>query len=439
MDPGAFLFEKTPEGGAGRPNASGLRHRGLLRRAGALRTGAAGRLGDLLLLFAGLLRRDLLGGLRRDGLLGLALLRGGFLRLAGDGAAAHREGGDAGQFFGFFDRHLFVGGTPKDEELADHLDAGAAQRLGDFRVDRLTLFAVVGGHAHLDEFVGLQFTVDFLHHGFREAVRPEKDDGIEVMGLRTKRKARVAPEDDFFHNSKTSRPDPVRSPRETQFNRGDSMPVATKKLRSNRAWIERHINDPFVKRSRAEGYRARSVYKLTELDDREHLLRRGMTVVDLGAAPGSWTQIVRERLSDKEGRVQGRIIAMDILPMDPIEGVTFLQGDFREQDVADKLSEILNGDKVDVVLSDMAPNLSGIAAADAARSLLLNELAHEFCLEHLKPTGVFVTKAFQGSGYSQFVEALKKSFKKVYTRKPAASRDTSAEVYLVARELKAPK
>ena len=205
------------------------------------------------------------------------------------------------------------------------------------------------------------------------------------------------------------------------------MPVATKKLRSNRAWIERHINDPFVKRSKAEGYRARSVYKLTELDDREHLLRRGMTVVELGAAPGSWTQIVRERLSDKDGRVQGRIIAMDILPMDPIDGVTFLQGDFREQEIADKLAEILDGDKVDVVLSDMAPNLSGIAAADAARSLLLNELAHEFCLEHLKPNG---------SGFSQFVEALKKTFKKVYTRKPAASRDTSAEVYLVARELK---
>lgn len=126
---------------------------------------------------------------------------------------------------------------------------------------------------------------------------------------------------------------------------------------------------------------------------------------------------------------------MDILPMDPIDGVTFLQGDFREQEIADKLAEILDGDKVDVVLSDMALK-SGIAAADAARSLLLNELAHEFCLEHLKPNGVFVTKSFQGSGFSQFVEALKKTFKKVYTRKPAASRDTSAEVYLVARELK---
>ena len=214
------------------------------------------------------------------------------------------------------------------------------------------------------------------------------------------------------------------------------MPVSNKKLRSNRAWIERHINDPFVKRSRAEGYRARSVYKLIELDEKEHLLKPGLTVVDLGAAPGSWTQVVHEKLVDKNGEVRGRIIAMDILPMDPIDGVTFLQGDFREQSVAAKLAEILNGDKVDVVLSDMAPNLSGIAAADAARSLLLNELALEFCLEHLKPTGVFVTKAFQGSGYSQYVEALKRVFKKVAAKKPAASRDTSAEVYLVARGLK---
>ena len=146
------------------------------------------------------------------------------------------------------------------------------------------------------------------------------------------------------------------------------MPVATKKLRSNRAWIERHINDPFVKRSRAEGYRARSVYKLIELDEKEHLLKPGSTVVDLGSAPGSWTQV-----------------------------------------------------------------------ADAARSLLLNELALEFCLEHLAPNGVFVTKAFQGSGYSQYVESLKRVFKKVAAKKPEASRDTSAEVYLVSRGLKAPK
>lgn len=214
------------------------------------------------------------------------------------------------------------------------------------------------------------------------------------------------------------------------------MPVATKKLRSNRAWIERHINDPFVKRSRQEGYRARSVYKLIELNEKEKLIRPGMCVVDLGAAPGSWTQVVREKLAGKDGEVRGTIIAMDILPMDPIDGVTFLQGDFREQEVADKLTEIIGDKQVDLVLSDMAPNLSGIAAADAARCLLLNELALEFCLEHLKDNGVFVTKVFQGSGFSQYVETLKKYFKTVLTRKPEASRDTSAEVYMVAKHIK---
>ena len=214
------------------------------------------------------------------------------------------------------------------------------------------------------------------------------------------------------------------------------MPVATKKLRSNRAWIERHINDPFVKRSRVDGYRARSVYKLIELNEKEKLIRPGMTVVDLGAAPGSWTQVVREKLSDKNGEVNGKIIAMDILPMDPIDGVTFLQGDFREQEVADQLNALVGEAQVDLVLSDMAPNLSGIAAADAARCLLLNELALEFCLEHLKEEGVFVTKVFQGSGFSQYVETLKKHFKVVLTRKPQASRSTSAEVYMVAKGIK---
>ena len=216
-----------------------------------------------------------------------------------------------------------------------------------------------------------------------------------------------------------------------------TMPKSLKKLRSNRAWIERHINDPFVKRSRAEGYRARSAYKLIELDEREHLFSPGMTVVDLGSAPGSWTQVVRERLSDSGGGLRGRIIAMDILPMEPVEGAIFLQGDFREQEVADRLSEILEGGRVDVVISDMAPNLSGVAMVDAGASLLLNELALEFALEHLKPEGVFVTKAFQGSGYSQFIEACKRSFRSVAQRKPEASRGSSAEMYVVARGLKA--
>ena len=214
------------------------------------------------------------------------------------------------------------------------------------------------------------------------------------------------------------------------------MPKSLKKLRSNQAWIQRHINDPFVKKSRQEGYRARSVYKLTELDDREHLFKPGMTVVDLGSAPGSWTQIVRERLSNPDGTLNGRIIAMDILPMDPIDDVLFLQGDFREQEIADKLAELLDGGKVDVVISDMAPNLSGVAMVDAGASIYLNELALEFAKEHLKDTGVFVTKSFQGSGYSQFIEACKKVFRSVAQRKPEASRSTSPEMYVVAKGLR---
>lgn len=217
------------------------------------------------------------------------------------------------------------------------------------------------------------------------------------------------------------------------------MPKSLKKLRSNRAWIERHINDPFVKMSRAQGYRARSAFKLLEIDEKEKIFHPGMTVVDLGAAPGSWSQIARKRLANPDGTFCGRVIAMDILPMEPIEGVDFLQGDFREQEVADALDALLEGGKADVVISDMAPNLSGVAMVDAGASLLLNELALEFAEKNLNPEGVFVTKVFQGSGYSQFVESCKRVFKTVKQRKPEASRDTSPEMYVVGRGLKPAK
>ena len=217
------------------------------------------------------------------------------------------------------------------------------------------------------------------------------------------------------------------------------MPVSNKKLRSNRAWIERHINDPYVKRSKAEGYRARSVYKLLELNEKEHLLKPGLTVVDLGSAPGSWTQVVREKLIDKNGQVRGRIIAMDILPMDPIEDVYFLQGDFREESVEAQLNAMVAGGKVEAVVSDMAPNLSGVAMVDAGASLYLCELALDFAVQHLTPDGIFVAKVFQGSGYSQYIEACKKVFKVVHQRKPEASRDSSSEMYVVGRGLKLPK
>ena len=206
--------------------------------------------------------------------------------------------------------------------------------------------------------------------------------------------------------------------------------------RSSRQWIQRHLKDPYVKRSVAEGYRSRAAYKLIEIDDKDRLLRPGMVVVDLGAAPGSWLQVARERLTNRQGTVQGRIFAIDLLPIEPIAGVEVLQGDFDDPQMQQRLIELLEGAKVDVVLSDMAPNLSGIAVADAARSLHLAEIAARFATEYLQPEGAFLVKAFQGSGYSQFVQHLKKSFRTVMARKPAASRETSAEMYLLGRRLR---
>ena len=217
------------------------------------------------------------------------------------------------------------------------------------------------------------------------------------------------------------------------------MPKATKKHKSNPAWIHRHLTDPYVKMAAAKGYRARSAFKLIELNEQERFLHPGAIVVDLGAAPGSWSQVVREKLAGPNGSINGKIIAMDILPMEDIQGVHFICGDFREESVLNSLSSALEGKKASVVLSDMAPNLSGIAAVDAMRAGLLNELALDFCQDHLDPEGCFVIKVFQGSGFSQFVESVKRHFRKVATRKPAASRDTSAEVYLVARGLKDPR
>ena len=217
------------------------------------------------------------------------------------------------------------------------------------------------------------------------------------------------------------------------------MPQEKKKHRSNPDWIKRHVTDPFVKRSVQEGYRSRAAYKLTEIADADRILKPGATVVDLGAAPGSWAQAVRKRLLARDGSLRGRIVALDILPMEPVPDVDFIQGDFRDEAVEARLAGLLQGQKVDVVLSDMAPNLSGIAAADAARSLHLAELAADFAARHLKPDGVLLVKTFQGSGFSQFVEQLKRDFRAVAKRKPAASRETSAEVYLLARGPRRPE
>jgi 23S rRNA (uridine2552-2'-O)-methyltransferase len=218
--------------------------------------------------------------------------------------------------------------------------------------------------------------------------------------------------------------------------------MKTKSSKVNRAWINDHVNDPYVKQARKEGYRARAAFKLKEIDETLGLIKPGQLVVDLGSAPGAWSQYLRRKLSPEGaavGGLNGTILAIDILPMEPVEGVQFLQGDFTEPGPLAQLEALLAGRKADMVVSDMAPNLSGIEAADSARISHLVELAVEFSLAHMKPQGALVVKLFHGGGYSQLVKLFKETFKVVKPIKPKASRDKSSETFLVGRGLKAPK
>lgn len=221
--------------------------------------------------------------------------------------------------------------------------------------------------------------------------------------------------------------------------------MATRKGKKlNKAWLHDHLTDPYVKQAQREGYRARAAYKLKEMDEQLHLLQPGQLVVDLGAVPGAWSQYVRRKFGRDSsadpkappGPLHGAIIALDMLPFEPIDGVDFIAGDFREDEVLAALEERVAGRPVDVVLSDMAPNLSGIAEADSARMGDLVELAIEFSLRHLRPHGVLVCKVFHGSGYSQLVERFKSTFKTVKAIKPKASRSKSSESFLVGIALK---
>lgn len=210
--------------------------------------------------------------------------------------------------------------------------------------------------------------------------------------------------------------------------------MAKKKFSKN--WVNQHIQDPYVKLAQQKGYRARAAFKLLEIVETEKLLNPGDIVVDLGSTPGSWSQLARERMKRPDGSINGQIIALDMLEMEPIAGVSFLLGDFREDSVMDNLQAQLQGQKVDLVMSDMAPNLTGVASADSARIAHVCELAQDFAVRHLKPEGALIMKAFHGSGFSQTVQNLKTQFKRVVERKPKASRDKSSETFLVARGLK---
>jgi 23S rRNA (uridine2552-2'-O)-methyltransferase len=199
-----------------------------------------------------------------------------------------------------------------------------------------------------------------------------------------------------------------------------------KRRPTSKAWMQEHVSDEFVKRAQREGYRARAAYKLMEIDDKDHLIKPGMTIVDLGAAPGSWSQVAVERIKGN-----GRVIALDLLDMQPLAGVEFIQGDFREDAVLQQLEESLNGRQVDLVIADMAPNISGISVVDQSRAAYLTELALEFSMKWLKPGGHFLVKVFAGSGFDEIVRNMRDHFEKVVTRKPKASRDRSSEVYLL--------
>ena len=219
------------------------------------------------------------------------------------------------------------------------------------------------------------------------------------------------------------------------------MKIKTKSKKVNKQWLQDHANDPYVKLAQREGYRARAAYKLSEIDEQFKLLRPGQLVVDLGSTPGAWSQYIRRKFAAggaAVGELNGRIVALDILAMEPIEGVHFIQGDFREDAVLAELNAAVNNEPVDVVVSDMAPNLTGVTVTDTARVAHLVELALDFALQHLKPEGALVTKVFHGSGYSELVEQFRANFRVVKAVKPKASRDKSSETFLVGFGLKNP-
>lgn len=207
-----------------------------------------------------------------------------------------------------------------------------------------------------------------------------------------------------------------------------------KKSKSSQRWLQEHFSDPFVKKAQAAGFRARSAYKLIEIQNKFKFIKANMLVVDLGAAPGGWSEYAARLV-----KPHGKVYALDILPMAPLEGVEIIEGDFSKNEVVADFLQVVGKDKIDVVLSDMAPNMSGLTAVDQARSMNLVETALEFALKVLRPNGVFLTKIFQGEGFDAFLKLLRTTFKEVKVIKPEASRARSKEVYLFARELRSPK
>ncbi len=313
------------------------------------------------------------------------------------------------------------------------LDGRRVEIAADAREQSLSFGPLAADDADLDELVGEQGQVDLVQDGGREAVLTHAHDRMQGVG----RGAQGTPPGraERVHAPSLTR---RRTPGARVLESGTpgrglewktvAGPKAVRKHKVVRAWIREHVTDHWVKEATRLGYRSRAAFKLLELAAKDDLLRPGMSVAELGAAPGSWTQVAHEKLGPK-----GRIVAIDLLPMEPVRGVVFIQGDFRAPEGLAALETALGGRKVDLVLSDLAPNLSGIDAADQARAVHLGELALDFARQWLQPGGDLVVKAFQGAGFAEFQREVQGHFEKVYVRKPRASRERSREVFLVAK------
>lgn len=349
---------------------------------------------------------------------------------------------------------LFINGfdffwnrSPQYKQLADVLDGSRIQCVGQCLKHGLSGRTVVGEHPDFDESVCVEGMIGFARDGFGESIVTDKDHGSKVMRLGAVFLALYWIEFDLRHGTIISdhpaQPG-TRSGMGCKFRQ--RMKVNTKSKKVNKAWLNDHVNDTYVKLAKKDGFRARAAYKLKEIDEVLGLIKPGQCVVDLGSAPGAWSQYVRRKLSPQGaamGQLDGAIVAMDILPMEAIEGVVFIQGDFREETTLQAMHTALgpkaSGHMVDVVVSDMAPNLSGIETVDAARISHLVELAVEFATLHLRPEGALVAKVFHGSGYSELVNLFRAHFRVVKPMKPKASRDKSSETFLVGMGLKTPQ
>ena len=352
----------------------------------------------------------------------------------------------------FIDSALLDGlRPPQHQQLADVLDGRSVEFSGQLLVHQLARGAVIVENTHLDQAMGVEGGVNFLLDGGGEAIAANQDHGVQVVGSGALFPALGRSQLNLGHPRimSAARLDVIPAAVGSAGGRSVTaaiverqyrhMKVKTQSKKVNKAWLNDHVNDTYVKLAQKEGYRARAAYKLKEIDEQLGLIKPGYTVVDLGSTPGAWSQYLRRRLSPSgaaAGQLNGAIIALDILPMEPIEGVTYLNGDFREPEVLERLEHALDGRVVDVVVSDMAPNLSGIESADAARIAHLVELAVDFACNHLKPEGALVVKLFHGSGYSDLVTLFKQTFKVVKPLKPKASRDKSSETFLVGMGLK---